>query len=126
MPNSDSIDISVLHQIIHSLVSVKEDIVIDRKVDEMGVLISVKVNPSDMGVLIGRNGIMADSIKTLMRAIGRAHDMNVRVKFLEPESSTHVQTNVSEVTTTTTQENLDTPSGINIDEELSEFAAVQK
>ena len=126
MTNPDSIDVSVLHQIIHSLVSVKEDIVIDRKVDEMGVLISVKVNPSDMGVLIGRNGIMADSIKTLMRAIGRAHDMNVRIKFLEPEGSTHVQTNVSEVTTPTTHENLDTPSGINIDEELSEFAAAKK
>jgi uncharacterized protein len=84
----DTIDISTLQNIISNLVTAPEDIKIDRKVDEQGVLLSVLVNSKDMGILIGKSGIMANSIKTIMRAIGKAHKMNIRVDFLEPDGST--------------------------------------
>jgi uncharacterized protein len=83
-----TIDYQVLNEIVISLVSDPAKVVIHRKTDDMGVLLSIQVAVEDMGAVIGRNGIMADSIKTLMRAIGRTHGMNIRVKILEPEGST--------------------------------------
>jgi uncharacterized protein len=84
----DTVDISTLQNIISNLVTSPEDIKIERNVDEQGVLLSVLVNSKDMGILIGKGGIMANSIKTIMRAIGKAHKMNIRVDFLEPDGST--------------------------------------
>ena len=115
----DTIDAQVLQQIITSLVTHKDSVVIERKNDEMGVLLLVTVNQEDMGVLIGRNGIMADSIKTVLRAVGRAHDMNVRVKFLEPEGSTRIQSH----TTATKADSTATKPSIDLDSEVSEFVA---
>jgi uncharacterized protein len=111
----DTIDAQVLQQIITSLVIHKDDVVIERNTDEMGVLLLVKVNQEDMGVLIGRNGIMADSIKTILRAVGRTHDMNIRVKFLEPEGSTRIQAEPGKVITS------DSKPAVDLDSELDEF-----
>ena len=82
-----TVDYQVLNNILQSLVTVTDKINIDRKVDEMGVLLSVTVDASDMGLLIGRGGVMASSIKTIMKAVGKTNDMNVRVQFLEPDGS---------------------------------------
>jgi len=83
----DSIDIQVLHTILTNLVTVPEEIKITRAIDEQGVLLSVIVNPQDMGIIIGRNGSMAMSIKSIMRAVGKAHKMTLRVQFLEPDGT---------------------------------------
>ena len=83
----ETVDSSTLYGIISNLVTVPEDIKIDRSMDEQGVLLSVVVNSKDMGILIGKSGIMANSIKTIMRAIGKANKMNIRVEFLEPDGS---------------------------------------
>ena len=84
----ETVDSSTLYSIISNLVTVPEDLKIDRSMDEQGVLLSVIVNSKDMGILIGKSGIMANSIKTIMRAIGKANKMNIRVEFLEPDGST--------------------------------------
>lgn len=84
---SESIDIQVLYTILSNLVTVPEDIKITRTLDEQGVLLSVIVNPQDMGIIIGRNGSMAMSIKSIMRAVGKAHKMTLRVQFLEPDGT---------------------------------------
>jgi uncharacterized protein len=83
----DTVDISTLTSIVSNLVTEPGDIKITRHVDEQGVLLSVLVNPKDMGIVIGKAGIMANSIKTVMRAVGKAHKMNIRVEFLEPDGS---------------------------------------
>lgn len=120
MTTFDSIDGKVLNEIVLSLVSYPESVNIERKVDEMGVLLSVKVDPRDMGVLIGRNGIMADSIKTVLRAIGRTNNMNVRVKFLEPDGSTRQFNPKSKTENKPVRSNLDKPA-TDLDGELDEF-----
>jgi uncharacterized protein len=84
---NQTIDIQTLTYILKHLVTAPELIEIERTLDEQGVLLSVKVDPKDMGILIGRNGVMANSIKTILRAVGKANDMNIRVQFLEPDGS---------------------------------------
>lgn len=121
MSTHDTIDAKVLNEIILSLVSHPEKVTIERKSDDMGVLLSVKVSPEDMGVLIGRNGIMADSIKTVLRAIGRTHDMNVRVKFLEPEGSTHTPHTKEPATEAPKPSTRSKKPAIDLDGELDEF-----
>jgi predicted RNA-binding protein YlqC (UPF0109 family) len=45
-------EIEFLQFVIESLVENKEDIVIERKEDELGVLLTLQVNKADMGVII--------------------------------------------------------------------------
>ena len=105
MTDNKSIDIDTLQTILTNLVTVPEDIKVDRSVDEQGVLLSVKVNVNDMGIVIGKGGIMANSIKTIMRALGKANKMNIRVEFLEPDGSSKTQDDGSEKKTATIEMN---------------------
>jgi len=89
MTDNTSIDTSTLQTILSNLVTEPNDVKIERIVDEQGVLLTVQVNSSDMGIVIGRGGIMANSIKTIMRALGKANKMNIRVEFLEPDGSSN-------------------------------------
>jgi uncharacterized protein len=117
---SDTVDVQVLHEILINLVTSPDEVKIDRKVDEQGVLLSVTVNVKDMGIVIGRNGSMAMSIKTIMRAVGKAHNMNVRVQFLEPDGSIrYADKKIEEESSVATLKNhIDSSS---IDDDLSEF-----
>lgn len=84
---NSTIDSEVLHSILSKLVNYPDDIKIERTIDERGVLITVNVNPKDMGIVIGREGRMVDSIRYVIKGVGLANDMNVRVYFLEPDGS---------------------------------------
>ena len=55
-----------LEYVVKALVDNPNDVKIDRTVDEMGVLISLTVNPADMGKIIGRMGNTAKAIRTLL------------------------------------------------------------
>jgi len=57
----------------------------DRKVDEMGVLLTLKVNPTDMGQVIGRRGATAGAIRILLKAVGIKNHARVNFKIEEPE-----------------------------------------
>jgi predicted RNA-binding protein YlqC (UPF0109 family) len=83
-----TVDEQILILILNNLVTEPESVQIIRKIDEQGVLLSVIVNAADMGIVVGRNGSMASAIKTIMRAVGKAHQMNIRVQILEPDGST--------------------------------------
>lgn len=77
-----------LEYVVKALVDNPNDIKIDRTVDEMGVLISLTVNPADMGKIIGRMGNTAKAIRTLLRIIGMKNNARVNLKINEPEGST--------------------------------------
>ncbi len=81
----DTADKDFLEFIIKSLVDHPDEVKIDRKVDEMGVLLSLKVNPEDMGVIIGRAGATARSIRSLVRIVGLKNHARVNLKIEEPE-----------------------------------------
>jgi predicted RNA-binding protein YlqC (UPF0109 family) len=61
---------------------------IDRKVDEMGVLLSLSVNPQDMGQVVGRQGTTAKAIRSLLRIVGIKNNARINLKIEEPAGST--------------------------------------
>jgi len=70
--------------IVKALVDHPEDVKVDRKVDEMGVLLSLKVNPEDMGQIIGKAGSTARAIRNLVRIVGLKNHARVNLKIEEP------------------------------------------
>ncbi|MCK9578233.1 KH domain-containing protein [bacterium] len=78
-------DREFLEFIVKNLVDHPDDVKIERQVDEMGVLLSVKVNPEDMGQLIGRQGSTAKAIRSLVRIIGLKNHARINLKIEEPE-----------------------------------------
>ncbi|OGZ18597.1 MAG: hypothetical protein A2175_01205 [Candidatus Nealsonbacteria bacterium RBG_13_42_11] len=90
MAEKKSFDLEFLEFIVKALVDHPTDVKVDRKVDEMGVLLSLKVNPEDMGQIIGRAGATARSIRSLVRIVGLKNHARVNLKIEEPEGSTRV------------------------------------
>jgi len=78
-------DKEFLEFLIKALVDHPGDVKIDRKVDEMGVLLSLKVNPEDMGQIIGKAGSTARAIRSLVRIVGLKNHARVNLKIEEPE-----------------------------------------
>lgn len=77
-------DSQFLEYVIRALVDNPNDVKITRVVDEMGVLLTLDVNPADMGKVIGREGNTAKAIRTLLRVVGMKHNARVNLKINEP------------------------------------------
>ena len=73
--------------IVREIVSHPEDVKVERTVDEMGVLLTLHINPADMGYVIGRQGQTARSIRTLLKIVGAKNNARVNLKIYEPEGS---------------------------------------
>ena len=84
-------DQEFLEHVVRALVDNSDAVKVTRKVDEMGVLLSVKVDKEDVGKLIGRQGNTAQAIRTLLRVVGIKNRARVNLKIEEPEGSTHVR-----------------------------------
>jgi len=77
-------DKEFLEYIVKALVDNPEDVKVDRRVDEMGVLLSLKVNSEDMGQIIGKEGSTARAIRNLVRIVGLKNHARVNLKIEEP------------------------------------------
>lgn len=77
-------DAQFLEYVIKALVDHPEEVKINRTVDEMGVLMTLDVNPQDMGKVIGRSGNTAKAIRTLLRVVGMKNNARVNLKINEP------------------------------------------
>ncbi|HRH93796.1 MAG TPA: KH domain-containing protein [Candidatus Peribacteria bacterium] len=73
-----------INTVLGMLVEDKDQLVVESKLDELGVLITVRVSDRDMGKLIGKSGQTIKSIRTLLRVIGGASNQRVNLKVLEP------------------------------------------
>lgn len=78
-------DQEFLEFVVKSLVDNPSEVKVGRTVDEMGVLLNLKLNPADMGKIIGRNGNTAKAIRTLLRVVGMKNHARVNLKIEEPE-----------------------------------------
>jgi uncharacterized protein len=80
-------DRDFIEYVVKMLVDNPDDVKVERKIDEMGVLITLDVNPQDMGMVIGREGMTAKALRTLLRVIGARNNARVNLKINEPEGS---------------------------------------
>jgi uncharacterized protein len=80
-------DKEFLEFLVKSIVAHPGDVIVDRTIDEMGVLLTLKINPEDMGYIIGRRGQTAQAIRTLLRIVGAKNNARVNLKIYEPEGS---------------------------------------
>ena len=95
-------DVQFLEYVIKALVSHPDDVKIRRTVDEMGVLMTLDVNPEDMGKVIGRAGNTAKAIRILLRVVGMKNNARINLKINEPAGS-YVR-RAPEVTTSATKD----------------------
>ncbi|MEK7580535.1 MAG: KH domain-containing protein [Patescibacteria group bacterium] len=80
-----NLDQEFLENLVSPLVNYPKDVKVERSVDEMGVLLTLKVNAEDMGQIIGREGQTARAIRTLLRLVGLKNKARVNLKIEEPE-----------------------------------------
>lgn len=72
--------------VLSQLVDDPQSMVVLGRVDEMGVLITVRVSDRDMGKLIGKGGLTIKSLRTLLRVLGGSLNQRINLKVLEPEA----------------------------------------
>jgi len=81
-------DKDFLEFIVKAIVGNPGDVKVERKVDEMGVLLLLSINAQDMGYVIGKQGQTAKAIRTLLKIVGAKNNARVNLKINEPEGST--------------------------------------
>lgn len=80
-----TIDQQFVEYIVKSLVGHPDDVSVERIIDEKGVLLSLTVNPEDLGRVIGKRGITAQSLRTLLRALGTKNDARYNLKIVNTD-----------------------------------------
>lgn len=87
-----SIDQQFVEFVVKSLVSKPDAVQVERRIDEKGVLLELTVDPEDLGRVIGKRGATAQSLRTLLRALGTKNDARYNLKIVDngvgaPQSS---------------------------------------
>ena len=106
-------DQSFVEMVVKEIVDSPDKVKTDRKVDEMGVLIELSVDPTDMGKIIGKEGKTAKAIRTLLRVLGAKEHARVNLKIIEPEGS---ERPVSETSDRPSESQLDKVSSTSTDD----------
>ena len=80
---SVTIDQQFVEYVVKSLVGNPDAVKIDRRVDEKGVLLELTVAPEDLGRVIGKRGATAQSLRTLLRALGTKQEARYNLKIID-------------------------------------------
>ncbi|MBR3257150.1 KH domain-containing protein [Candidatus Saccharibacteria bacterium] len=80
-----TIDQQFVEYIVKTLVNNPDKVSVERKIDEKGVLLSLSVDPEDVGRVIGKRGATAQSIRTLLRALGTKNDARYNLKIVNTD-----------------------------------------
>lgn len=78
-----TIDQQFIEYIVKSLVGNPDAVKIERRIDEKGVLLELTVDPEDLGRVIGKRGATAQSLRTLLRALGTKNDARYNLKIVD-------------------------------------------
>lgn len=73
--------------VVKQIVQFPDDVIVTQTTDDLGVLITLKVNKEDMGKIIGKSGQTAKSLRVLLRMMGAKVDVRYNLKIIEPEGS---------------------------------------
>lgn len=80
---SNSIDQQFIEFVVKSLVNNPDAVEVERTIDEKGVLLELTVDPEDLGRVIGKRGATAQSLRTLLRALGTKNDARYNLKIVD-------------------------------------------
>lgn len=80
-----TIDQQFVEYIVKTLVNNPDKVVVDRKIDEKGVLLTLTVDPEDIGRVIGKRGVTAQAIRVLLRALGTKQDARFNLKIVNTD-----------------------------------------
>lgn len=78
-----NIDQQFIEYVVKSLVGKPEAVQVERRIDEKGVLLELTVDPEDLGRVIGKRGATAQSLRTLLRALGTKNDARYNLKIVD-------------------------------------------
>ena len=76
-----------LHSVLEALVEDRDQLKIEQREDELGILLTVSVSERDMGKLIGKGGQTVKALRTLLRIIGGNSQKRINLKILEPATA---------------------------------------
>lgn len=82
------IDQQFIEYVVKSLVGKPEAVKVERRIDEKGVLLELTVDPDDLGRVIGKRGATAQSLRTLLRALGTKNDARYNLKIIDNGTGT--------------------------------------
>lgn len=91
-----TIDQQFIEYIVKSLVSNPDAVQIERRIDEKGVLLELTVDGEDLGRVIGKRGATAQSLRTLLRALGTKNDARYNLKIVDTSNGDNSASPVSE------------------------------
>ena len=77
------IDQQFIEYVVKSLVGKPDAVSVERRIDEKGVLLELTVDPEDLGRVIGKRGATAQSLRTLLRALGTKNDARYNLKIID-------------------------------------------
>lgn len=80
---NNSIDQQFIEFVVKSLVNNPDAVEVARTIDEKGVLLELTVDPEDLGRVIGKRGATAQSLRTLLRALGTKNDARYNLKIVD-------------------------------------------
>ena len=80
-----TIDQQFVEYIVKTLVNNPDKVAVDRVIDEKGVLLSLTVDPEDVGRVIGKRGVTAQAIRVLLRALGTKQDARFNLRIVNTD-----------------------------------------
>ncbi len=84
-----TIDQQFVEYIVKTLVNNPDKVVVERSIDEKGVLLSLTVDPEDVGRIIGKRGMTAQAMRVLLRALGSKQNARYNLKIVNDEETSH-------------------------------------
>ena len=80
-------EIKYLEEIVRPLLVNPEDLKVEKKIDERGILLTIFINPIDVGIIIGRSGGTIQAIRHIIRQYGMAHQARISVIINDPKKN---------------------------------------
>jgi hypothetical protein len=78
-------DKKFLETLVKMLVNQPKKVKVERLVNDRGVLLTIDVDPEDIGTMIGKQGRNIDAIRQMVRIIGMKNKAFVSVKLNQPD-----------------------------------------
>ena len=117
---NNSIDQQFIEFVVKSLVNNPDAVSVERTIDEKGVLLELTVDPEDLGRVIGKRGATAQSLRTLLRALGTKNDARYNLKIVDNGEPSHRSNNQQSNNSSQPDDNTDDTSNASVSDDAND------